>query len=155
PYEILLHQRSPSTPSRRAIETSCVASISSMHMPSTSSARRPASSSASWIASTAVSEMGRPRSLANGRWPMPPIATRSWRRRKRSRSRGSVMRDSAEAQRELERPVYRRQLLGHQRSERRRQRLLVDGGDGVEVGDTPSRQAVLPCRGPPRSESAG
>src|SRR5213594_3870024 len=147
PYEILLHQRSPSTPSRRAIETSCVASISSMHMPSTSSTRRPASSSASWIASTAVSEMGRPMSLANGRWPMPTIATRSWRRRKRSRSRGSVMRDSAEAQRELERPVYGRQLLGHQLSERRRQRLLVDGGDGVEVGDTPSRQAVLLAEG--------
>src|SRR5438093_5090776 len=94
PYEILLHQRSPSTPSRRAIETSWVASISSMHMPSTSSAWRPASSSASWIASTAVSEMGRPMSLANGRWPMPTIATRSWMRRKRSRSRESVMRDS-------------------------------------------------------------
>src|SRR5439155_12504584 len=50
-------------------------------MPSTSSASRPASSRASWIASTAVSEMGRPMSLAKGRWPMPTIATRSWMRR--------------------------------------------------------------------------
>src|SRR2546426_3360382 len=118
-----------------------------MHMPSTSSAWRPASSSASWIASTAVSEIGRPMSLANGRWPMPTIATRSWMRRKRSRSRSSVMRESAETQRELEGPVYGRQLLGHQRGELRRQRLLVDGGDGVEVGNTLSRQAVLFAEG--------
>src|SRR5206468_7885028 len=66
------------------METSCVASISSIDMPSTSSASRPASSRASWIASTAVSEIGRPMSLAKGRWPMPTIATRSWMRRKRS-----------------------------------------------------------------------
>src|SRR5207237_9536191 len=69
--------------------------------------------------------------------------TRSWRRRKRSRSRGSVMRDSAETQRELEGPVYGRHLLGHQRGELRRQRVLVDGRDRVEVGDARSRQAVL------------
>src|SRR5256712_2687104 len=86
-------------------------------------------------------------SLANGRWPIPTIATRSWMRRKRSRSRRSVMRESAETQRELEGPVYGRQLLGHQRGELRRQRLLVDGGDGVEVGNTVSRQAVLFAEG--------
>ena len=57
------------------------------------------------------------------------------------------MRDSAETQRELEGPVYGRHLLGHQRGELRRQRLLVDGRDGVEVGDARSRQAVLLAEG--------
>ena len=90
PYEILSHQVSWRTPSRRAMETSWVASISSIDMPSRSSPSRPASSRAIWMASTAVSEIGRPMSFANGKWPIPTTATLSWMRRKRSRSKSSV-----------------------------------------------------------------
>src|SRR5437899_3008600 len=47
-------------------------------MPSMSEGRRPASSSASFAASSAVTSSGRPMSLANGSWPMPAIAVRSF-----------------------------------------------------------------------------
>src|SRR5437867_3269331 len=68
----------------RRVPNSCMWRWAHIPMMSTGRTRPHGTSSASWIASTAVSEMGRPMSLAKGRWPMPTIATRSWMRRKRS-----------------------------------------------------------------------
>src|SRR5439155_2689747 len=120
-------------------------------MPSTSSASRPASSRASWIASTAVSEIGRPMSLAKGRWPMPTIATRSWMRRKRS-SPGSctvirLPRDFATAQM---RPDLAGEFGDRVEQLRAREDVVVAGaGDAQEALRLARRseQALAECEG--------